>query len=50
MPEIKVTVVHAAESAERTVTTGTRAWELFADKPTVIRTVRGIGYQAVTPD
>jgi threonyl-tRNA synthetase len=36
VPEIKVTVVHAAERAERTVTTGTRAWELFADSPEVI--------------
>lgn len=36
MPEIKVTVVDAAERAERTVTTGTKAWELFADDPTVI--------------
>ncbi len=36
MPEIKVTVVDAAERDERTVTTGTKAWELFADDPTVI--------------
>jgi threonyl-tRNA synthetase len=34
--EIKVTVVDAAERDERTVTTGTKAWELFADDPTVI--------------
>src|SRR5512134_2607523 len=34
--EIKVTVVSAAERAERSVTTGTKAWELFADEPTVI--------------
>lgn len=36
MSEIKVTVVDAAERDERTVTTGTKAWELFADDPTVI--------------
>ncbi len=36
MSEIKVTVVHAAERAERAVTTGTKAWELFADTPEVI--------------
>jgi threonyl-tRNA synthetase len=34
--EIKVTVVDAGERAERAVTTGTRAWELFADDPAVI--------------
>ncbi len=36
MPEIKVTVVDAGTRAERAVTTGTRAWELFADDPAVI--------------
>jgi threonyl-tRNA synthetase len=36
VPEIKVTVVHAAERAEQTVTLGTRAWELFTDSPEVI--------------
>jgi threonyl-tRNA synthetase len=34
--EIKVTVVDAGERAERAVTTGTRAWELFTDTPDVI--------------
>jgi threonyl-tRNA synthetase len=34
--EIKVTVVAADEKSQRTVTTGTRVWELFADEPTVI--------------
>ena len=33
MSEIKVTVVDAGERAERAVTTGTKAWELFADDP-----------------
>ena len=36
MSEIKVTVVSADERAERSVTTGTKAWELFADEPSVI--------------
>jgi threonyl-tRNA synthetase len=36
VPEIKVTVVHAAERAERTVTPGTRAWELFTETPEVV--------------
>ncbi|MGZ5418692.1 MAG: threonine--tRNA ligase, partial [Nocardioides sp.] len=34
--EITVTVVDAAQRDERTVTTGTKAWELFAEDPTVI--------------
>ena len=36
MPEIKVSVVQAGESAERAVTAGTRTWELFADTPSVV--------------
>jgi threonyl-tRNA synthetase len=36
VPEIKVTVHHAGDAAERAVTSGTRAWELFSDTPTVI--------------
>jgi threonyl-tRNA synthetase len=36
IPEIKVTVIDAGEPAERAVTTGTRAWELFAETPDVI--------------
>ena len=36
MSDIRVTVVSAEAEAERTVTTGTKAWELFADDPTVI--------------
>ncbi|HET7193599.1 MAG TPA: threonine--tRNA ligase [Nocardioides sp.] len=36
MPDIKVALVHAGEREERTVTTGTRAWELFQDDPTVV--------------
>jgi threonyl-tRNA synthetase len=34
--EIKVTVVNAGERAERAVTTGTKAWELFSDDAAVI--------------
>jgi threonyl-tRNA synthetase len=34
--EIKVTVVGAEQRDERTVTTGTKAWELFAEEPAVI--------------
>jgi len=34
--EITVTVVDAAQRDERTVTTGTKAWELFAENPAVI--------------
>ncbi|HQR27704.1 MAG TPA: threonine--tRNA ligase [Nocardioides sp.] len=36
MPDIKVVLVHADAREERTVTTGTKAWELFADDPSVI--------------
>ena len=36
MSEIKVTVIAADERDERTLTTGTKAWELFADDPSVI--------------
>ena len=36
MSEISVTVADAGVPAERAVTTGTRAWELFADTPEVI--------------
>ena len=35
MSEIKVVRRHAAEREERAVTTGTKAWELFADQPDV---------------
>ncbi|MGH3448928.1 MAG: threonine--tRNA ligase, partial [Nocardioidaceae bacterium] len=36
MSELTVTVVSAAEQAERAVTTGTQAWELFRDEPQVV--------------
>ena len=36
MSDLHVIVASANERAERTVTTGTKAWELFADDPSVI--------------
>ncbi|HEY7043656.1 MAG TPA: threonine--tRNA ligase [Nocardioidaceae bacterium] len=36
MSDLRVTVVGEADRAERTVTTGTKAWELFRDEPEVI--------------
>ena len=36
MSDIKIALVHADVREDRTVTTGTRAWELFADDPSVI--------------
>ncbi len=36
MSEIKVVRVHADVRQDQTVTTGTKAWELFADEPDVI--------------
>lgn len=36
MPDIKVVLVHAGAREDRTVTTGTKAWELFRDEPDVV--------------
>lgn len=36
MSEIKVTLIDAGERAERVVTAGTKAWELYADRPSVV--------------
>ena len=36
MSDINVVLVHAAEREDRTVTAGTKAWELFTDTPDVI--------------
>ena len=36
MPDIKVALVHASEREERTVTTGTKAWELFQDDASIV--------------
>ncbi len=55
MPEINVTVVNAGEPAERTVTTGTKAWELFAEEPAVIAarvgdTLKDLSYELTAGD
>jgi threonyl-tRNA synthetase len=36
VPELKIVLTHADAREERTVTTGTRAWELYADQPEVV--------------
>jgi threonyl-tRNA synthetase len=36
VPDVQVTVVGASEAAQRTVDSGTQAWQLFADDPVVI--------------
>ena len=49
MSDIKVVLVHADAREERTVTTGTKAWELFADDPAVIAARVGGRAQATSP-
>ena len=36
MSDLKIVLVHADAREERTVTTGTKAWELYAERPEVI--------------
>src|SRR3954469_24755529 len=36
VPEIKVTLLDADQRDERVVTTGTRVWELYAERPEVV--------------
>lgn len=36
MSELKITVIHAGNSKDQTVASGTKAWQLFAEEPTVI--------------
>ena len=36
MPTLNITVVSADNRIQRTVDTGTKAWELFADDPNII--------------
>jgi threonyl-tRNA synthetase len=53
--ELKVTVLTAGERAERAVTTGTRAWELFAEDPEVIAVrvgadLKDLAYELVEGD
>ena len=55
MPDIKVTVSDAGERAERAVTTGTKAWELFSETPTVIAArvdgdLKDLAYELVDGD
>jgi threonyl-tRNA synthetase len=53
--DLTVTVTSPAGSAERAVTTGTRAWELFADQPEVIAarvndTLRDLAHELADKD
>jgi threonyl-tRNA synthetase len=55
VPDIDVTVVHAGERAERAVTTGTKAWELFADDADVVAArvngeLRDLSYELAASD
>lgn len=50
MSEIKVVRLHAGEREERTVTTGTKAWELFAEDTAVIAARLGEGEDAALRD
>jgi len=50
VPEIKIALIHAGAREERTVTTGTKAWELYADDPSVIaarvgETLKDLAYE-----
>jgi len=53
--DIKVVRIHAGAREERTATTGTRAWELFADDPSVIAarvgdTLKDLAYELADGD
>jgi threonyl-tRNA synthetase len=53
--EIKITVISAGERAERSVTTGTKAWEVYADQPHVIAArvvgeLKDLSYELVDGD
>ncbi|MCW2766279.1 MAG: thrS, partial [Nocardioides sp.] len=55
MSDIKVALVHADVREERTVTTGTKAWELFAEDPSVIAarvhgSLRDLAYELADGD
>ncbi|HEX3932870.1 MAG TPA: threonine--tRNA ligase [Nocardioides sp.] len=50
MSDLSIVLIHAGARDERTVTTGTRAWELYADDPAVIAArvdgeLRDLAYQ-----
>jgi threonyl-tRNA synthetase len=55
VPELKIVVTHADAREERTVTTGTKAWELYADQPEVVAarvggTLRDLAYELADGD
>jgi threonyl-tRNA synthetase len=55
VPELKIVLTHADARAERTVTTGTKAWELYADRPEVVAarvrgTLRDLSYELAEGD
>ncbi|MFC6154689.1 threonine--tRNA ligase [Nocardioides yefusunii] len=55
MSEIKIVRIHAGVREERTVTAGTKAWELFADEPDVIaarlgESLKDLSYELVEGD
>ncbi len=55
MSEIKIALIHAGAREERTVTTGTKAWELYADDPSVIAarvgaSLKDLAYELVDGD
>ena len=55
MSELKIVVAHAEAREERTVTTGTKAWELFAEAPEVIAArvdgaLKDLAYELVDGD
>ena len=48
MSDLKIVLVHAGAREDRTVTTGTKAWELFADDPSIIAArVDALGEQSL---
>ena len=49
MSDIKVVLVHADAREDRTVTTGTKAWELYAEEPVVtVRSSRASAWTRTT--
>ncbi|MDQ6688560.1 MAG: threonine--tRNA ligase [Actinomycetota bacterium] len=55
MSDVPITVISPAGQGKRTVSTGTRAWELFSDRPEVVaarvgETLRDLSYEVVTGD
>jgi threonyl-tRNA synthetase len=55
VPELKIALTHAGTRAERAVTTGTKAWELYDDQPEVVAvrvrgTLRDLSYELADGD